>query len=280
MLLQGFELFLACGATASVFGGGGVPSGVSTAASITLPAPGWFEPRSREEQEGALVSGFYDNFGCAQPTRPSRSRLGGLASSILLKGWDRGHAAMTPVRRAASRRKARFSNSVSSQIGLRPPMLTRHGDTSFVDHMGFDTARPQPPRQPEAYLGQPRRATTIRLTVRPALVASSRQRCSSPSKTPSPATASFFSGWRLTPGMIPATSQLDWLISITAINVLSWSRAASDLLHGHSTVAWGTPSVVTATMVPCPRRSPHSVSRPTPCAPISCGCGSPRWPMC
>jgi hypothetical protein len=30
---------------------------------------------------------------------------------------------------------------------------------------------------------------------------------------------------------MPATSQLDWLISITAINVLSSSRAASDLLR-------------------------------------------------
>jgi hypothetical protein len=33
-------------------------------------------------------------------------------------------------------------------IGLRPAMLTRHGDTGCVDHMGFDTARPQPPPQP------------------------------------------------------------------------------------------------------------------------------------
>jgi len=37
-------------------------------------------------------------------------------------------------------------------------------------------------------------------------------------------------------------SQLDWLISITAISVLVSSRAASDLL-GHSAVAWGTLSV-------------------------------------
>jgi hypothetical protein len=31
--------------------------------------------------------------------------------------------------------------------------------------------------------------------------------------------SSFFKGWRSTPGMIPATSQLFWLSSITAINV-------------------------------------------------------------
>ena len=61
-------------------------------------------------------------------------------------------------------------------ISLRPPMLTRTADTCCVDCMGFDTARPQPPRQPEAiprpaskacpWLEQG--ATTIRLTVRPA----------------------------------------------------------------------------------------------------------------
>src|ERR1700730_16289686 len=32
------------------------------------------------------------------------------------------------------------------------------------------------------------------------------------------------------PGSIPATSQLDWLISTTAMIVLSWSRATRDLL--------------------------------------------------
>ena len=32
--------------------------------------------------------------------------------------------------------------------------------------------------------------------------------------------SSFFNGWRETPGTIPATSQLDWLISTTATNVL------------------------------------------------------------
>src|SRR5205814_10299538 len=38
------------------------------------------------------------------------------------------------------------------------------------------------------------------------------------------------------PGSIPATSQLDWLISTTAIIVLSWSRATRDLLKSFG---WG-----------------------------------------
>src|SRR5258706_10503166 len=38
------------------------------------------------------------------------------------------------------------------------------------------------------------------------------------------------------PGSIPATSQLDWLISTTAMIVLSWSRATRDLLRSFG---WG-----------------------------------------
>src|SRR5271168_555081 len=38
------------------------------------------------------------------------------------------------------------------------------------------------------------------------------------------------------PGSIPATSQLDWLISTTAMIVLSWSRATRDLLKSFG---WG-----------------------------------------
>ena len=81
------------------------------------------------------------------------------------------------------------------------------------------------------------KATTMRSILRPAFSASSRHRCSSFNNALS-STASFFNGWRSTPGTIPATSQLDRLISTTAINVLPGSRAARDrtqvvqLLHG------------------------------------------------
>src|SRR5260370_7884318 len=62
------------------------------------------------------------------------------------------------------------------------------------------------------------------------------------------------------PGSTPATSQLDWLISTTAMIVLSWSRAARDLLKSFG---WGIRALhqlVTATMVPFPRRLPHTIS--------------------
>src|SRR5712671_2882783 len=62
------------------------------------------------------------------------------------------------------------------------------------------------------------------------------------------------------PGSTPATSQLDWLISTTAITVLSWSRATRDLLKSFG---WGIKALhqlVAATMVPSPRRLPHTIS--------------------
>src|ERR1700730_8892272 len=70
------------------------------------------------------------------------------------------------------------------------------------------------------------------------------------------------------PGSTPATSQLDWLISITAMIVLSWSKATRDLLkacpgesRGRSAGASGhSVSYLPATMVPSPRRLPHTIS--------------------
>src|SRR6266567_7108386 len=61
----------------------------------------------------------------------------------------------------------------------------------------------------------------MRVIIFPAFTASSRQRCSSSNSTFSSGT-SFFNGWRATPGIIPATSQLVLLISTTATNVSSW----------------------------------------------------------
>src|SRR3954462_13287607 len=63
------------------------------------------------------------------------------------------------------------------------------------------------------------------------------------------------------PGSTPATSQLDWLISITAMIVLFWSRATRDLLKSFG---WGIAALHRlhpATKLPSPRRPPHSISR-------------------
>src|SRR3954469_18115107 len=54
------------------------------------------------------------------------------------------------------------------------------------------------------------------------------------------------------PGSMPATSQLDWLISTTTMIVLSWSKATRNLLKSFG---WGIRALhqlATATMVPFP----------------------------
>src|SRR5258707_13227149 len=59
---------------------------------------------------------------------------------------------------------------------------------------------------------------------------------------------------------MPATSQLDWLISMTAMIVLFWSRATRDLLRSFG---WGIAALHRYMQRrSChPRRPPHSVSR-------------------
>src|SRR3954462_4807794 len=72
------------------------------------------------------------------------------------------------------------------------------------------------------------------------------------------------------PGSTPATSQLDWLISITAMIVLFWSRATRDLLKSFG---WGIAALHrlhAARKLPSSRRPPHRISgshpRATPLA--------------
>src|SRR5689334_1086876 len=62
------------------------------------------------------------------------------------------------------------------------------------------------------------------------------------------------------PGSMPATSQLDWLNSTTAMIVLFWSRATRDLLRSFG---WGIAALHRYMQRrSChPRRPPHSVSR-------------------
>src|SRR6516164_8426141 len=63
------------------------------------------------------------------------------------------------------------------------------------------------------------------------------------------------------PGRIPQTSQLDWLISTTAMIVLFWSRATRDLLRSFG---WGIAALHrlhAATKLPPPRRPPHRIYR-------------------
>src|SRR6478735_5816632 len=62
------------------------------------------------------------------------------------------------------------------------------------------------------------------------------------------------------PGSTPPTSQLDWLISTTAMIVLSWSRATRDLLKSFG---WGIRALHqldAATMVPSSPPAPYHLA--------------------
>ena len=77
------------------------------------------------------------------------------------------------------------------------------------------------------------KATAMRVIFCPAFSASSRHRWGRFSNPSSPG-ASFFNGWRSTPGMIPATSQVFWLSSTTAIKVRLRSSGVSERFRSFS----------------------------------------------
>src|SRR5580700_5626148 len=120
-----------------------------------------------------------------------------------------------------------------------------------------DAARPQPTRQPEA-VPTGLEGDSDAFDPVSCLPASSRHRCSNFSNALS-STASFFNGERSTPGTIPATSKLDWPISITAISVASCSRITGDLLKSFSCGMGRSVDSLERRWCHCPRRSPHSI---------------------
>src|SRR3954447_23050439 len=70
---------------------------------------------------------------------------------------------------------------------------------------------------------------------------------------------------------MPATSQLDWLSSTTAMIVLFWSRATRDLLKSFG---WGIAALHrldAATKLPFPHRPPHRISQSHPRERVSFG---------
>jgi hypothetical protein len=103
-------------------------------------------------------------------------------------------------------------------------MLARHGNTRRVDHIGFDALSPQPPRQPKAVPagfvghGDPIDPRLREDAARPGcFVAPAIQQLQQGRLV----RRKFLQRLAVDPGTMPATSQLDWLISMTATSVLS-----------------------------------------------------------
>ena len=154
-------------------------------------------------------------------------------------------------------RKARLSSSVSSRS-----VLARRCSLDTATLEGWMTYASMPRARSQRASQNPSRpaskATQTRMILRPALVASSLQRSSSRSRATSSASI-FFTGWRSMAGTIPATSQLAWLSSMTAMSVLSCSRVTRHRLKSFA-CGMGHSVGSVATIVPCPRRLPHRIS--------------------
>src|SRR6266403_544691 len=111
--------------------------------------------------------------------------------------WHARHAAMASFPTQPPQEPALEQLGVEP-VGFRAAMLPRYRDTRGMDHVSLDATRRKPARQPEP--SRPAsKATAIRVIVRPALTASSRQRCSRPSSL-SALGSSFLRGWRSMPG--------------------------------------------------------------------------------
>ena len=143
-------------------------------------------------------------------------------------------------------------------IRLRPAMLARYGNTCRVDHISLDAASPQPPRQPEAvpagFVGHRDpidRAACLGRFVPPAIQQLEQRRLIG---------HKFLQRLSVDPrnyaGDQPGRSAHLNDGDECAILIQSGERAAQviRLLHG------APRRLLPATMMPSPRRSPHSIS--------------------
>src|SRR5260370_5364914 len=211
--------------SASVLGGIGSPSGVRRPSRRSTAFFSFgLKPRMPSRTNAAFIR---LTIRLCSPTRLSRSRLGRLASSSLIVGIATILEWWSSPRKEAREAGWRKSVSRGSVLGRR---CLR--DTATLDawmmwasmSRGLSQRASQKPSRPAS------KATAMRSILCPDFFASSRQRMSSFSKVLS-STSSFFNGWRSMPGTIPATSQLERLISITAISVRSGLRGVRDRLR-------------------------------------------------
>src|ERR1700730_12947345 len=241
---------------AIVLGGKDLPSGVRTVSSFTLAlrslglklrTPNWIKADFMR-----LTTRV-----CSW-TNPSRSRCGRLASSSSMVGTIA--TVQWPRSPRSNPRKPRFNIAVSSRS-----VLARRCSRDTATLVAWMTCASMPrsrSQRASQKLSRPvSYATAIRVIGLAALIASSRQPCSSFSRS-SGFGSNFFSGSRLTPGISPATSQFDRPSSMTAISVLSCMKAAGLALL----LSWGfcirssvNCKLIEATILQLSRRLPHSI---------------------
>ena len=137
---------------------------------------------------------------------------------LFRKSGNDGHAAVARFTTQPTKKSSAQHRSIDP-IRLGPSVFARYCHTGGVDDVSINAASAQPSGQPKAVPASfiPDRNPSDFL---PALMASSRPRYKRRNKS-SGSGAIFFSGSRLRPGIMPATSQLERLSSRTTTIVLS-----------------------------------------------------------
>src|SRR6516165_7895492 len=160
------------------------------------------------------------------PREHRRAKTDRLDTQLLMRaflGWLRGerkHCSMVAIPTLAEEDAKRPSREHEKLGGERSRLVNKLKAAMIrLGIRGFNVK-----------LGQAAERLEDRLMGRPAFTASSRQR-SSARKTSCASGSSFFRGCREAPGISPATSQLRSPSSITAISVLSCSRAVRQKLR-------------------------------------------------
>ena len=190
----------------NVLGGIGSPSGVrkSSRRSASFSELG-VEVPDTEPGQGCLHA--VDDPGLLADEALALSA--GSPGILLRDGRDRGHFAMFPLA-AQPAKKGSLQELGVEPVGLGAPVLAWHRHARGMNDVGLDAACLEPPPQPEAVPpgleghGDAFDLVSSLLSFLPPPIEQPQQGSSQGS--------SFFRGWRSTPGMIPATSQLSLLL--------------------------------------------------------------------
>src|SRR5208282_1541261 len=176
---------------------------------------------------------------------------------LLYTARDRRHAAVFPLA-AQPAEKSSLQQRRVEPIGLRPAMFARDGNAVRMDHIGFDAVRPHPTGQPETVAAgfEGDRypfdgAAGLAGLLAPAMQQSQQSllaRFELLCRVP-------LDSWNNAGNEPARLAHLDYR-NQRAILVESGERSAEVIRLRH-----GAPRrLFPATMMPCPRRSPHSIS--------------------
>ena len=145
------------------------------------------------------------------------------------RGFGVSKEPQQPVRQSVSHIRSNRPEAMTAAIATRMAVIRSCNMLSATSFCSGSSGFGRGLAPPRSRHGQPRRRlqcarSCVLLSLLPLAIDVAASAMRSRRKR------AFFNGWRSTPGTIPATSQLDRLISMTAISVPFGSRAVRDRL--------------------------------------------------